>query len=290
MEQYYRRAREVTLRVGDWILVHFPQDESGRWRKLSRPWHGPYRITEKIDPNITCVKVYHPQDGPICIHQSRICLCPDEFPAGYYWYGGKRRGPGRPPKWVDRLLQTGSSDATHFSSRSAITTATSPSSLGQHRDVAGTDSHHSGTTHGGHQQRDGPPSGVSPTVDNSATADLIADAVDSQDAPDPSPSVVDCQHTPDLCADTVDSPEAADLSPDTIDHGSDGSNLPPDTGDSNNGDQAHLTLCAMSTPDSAATDGDLAPDYLVQGGVAATQGPRRDSRLRRRVRPPERLM
>ena len=29
------------------------------------------------------------------------------FPAGYYWYGGKRKGPGRPPKWVDRLLQSG---------------------------------------------------------------------------------------------------------------------------------------------------------------------------------------
>ena len=83
-EQYDRRAREVTLSVGDWILVHFPQDESGRWRKLSRPWHGPYRITEKINPDITCVKVYHPQDGPICIHQSQVCLCPDEFPAGYY--------------------------------------------------------------------------------------------------------------------------------------------------------------------------------------------------------------
>ena len=25
---------------------------------------------------------------------------------GYCWYGGASKGPGRPPKWVDRLLST----------------------------------------------------------------------------------------------------------------------------------------------------------------------------------------
>ena len=24
--------------------------------------------------------------------------------AGYYWYGNKQKGPGRPPKWVETLL------------------------------------------------------------------------------------------------------------------------------------------------------------------------------------------
>ena len=59
-KQYDRKVRKSTLRLGDWILVRFPQDESGRWRKLYRPWHGPYRVTDKTDPDITCVKVYHP--------------------------------------------------------------------------------------------------------------------------------------------------------------------------------------------------------------------------------------
>ena len=106
-DQYDRRTREKPLRIGSWVLIHFPQDESGRWLKLSRPWHGPYRITDKNDPDVTCVKVYHPQDGPIHVHQSRVCPCPEDFPSGYYWYGGKRKGPGRPPKWVDSLLQSG---------------------------------------------------------------------------------------------------------------------------------------------------------------------------------------
>ena len=37
--QYDRSARQVNIQLGDWVLVYFPQDESGRWRKLSRPWH-----------------------------------------------------------------------------------------------------------------------------------------------------------------------------------------------------------------------------------------------------------
>ena len=36
--------------------------------------------------------------------------CPDGFTAGYYWYGSKRRGPGRPPQWVQEVL---SSDSSH---------------------------------------------------------------------------------------------------------------------------------------------------------------------------------
>ena len=119
-KQYDRKARKSTLRLGDWILVRFPQDESGRWRKLSRPWHGPYRVTDRTDPDITCVKVYHPQDGPICVHQSRVCPCPEEFPAGYFWYGGKRKGPGRPPKWVDQLLQSGSSNTEQPSCENGV--------------------------------------------------------------------------------------------------------------------------------------------------------------------------
>ena len=48
-----------------------PAEATGRWRKLSRPWHGPYRVTDKTDPDITCVKVYHPQEGPFCYHTDK---------------------------------------------------------------------------------------------------------------------------------------------------------------------------------------------------------------------------
>ena len=133
-EQYDRKAKETTLRIGDWVLIRFPQDESGRWRKLCRPWHGPYRVTDRTDPDVTCVKVYHPQEDTICVHQSRVCRCPDGFPAGYYWYGGRRKGPGRPPKWVELLLQSGSSLDAVAGEEPAHQHHTDPIAMDTHRD------------------------------------------------------------------------------------------------------------------------------------------------------------
>ena len=95
---------DAPLRNGVWVLVYHPQDETGGNRKLSRPWYGPYRVTSIQDPDVCLVKVYFPQDQEIRVHQSRVKACPVNFPSGFYWYGGKRRGPGRPPKWVISLL------------------------------------------------------------------------------------------------------------------------------------------------------------------------------------------
>ena len=39
------------------------------------------------------------------MHQSRVAYCPPEQPAGIFWYGKRSSSPGRPPRWVDRLLQ-----------------------------------------------------------------------------------------------------------------------------------------------------------------------------------------
>ena len=32
-------------------------------------------------------------------------MCPEQLPAGFYWYGGNRKSAGKVPKWVDRLSQ-----------------------------------------------------------------------------------------------------------------------------------------------------------------------------------------
>ena len=42
--------------------------------------------------------------------KSGVRHCPPNFPASFYWYGGKQRGPGRPPKWVEQLLKEGASN------------------------------------------------------------------------------------------------------------------------------------------------------------------------------------
>ena len=60
-----RKVVRRDYRVGDWVLVRFPHEEMGKGRKLSRPWHGPYRVVEANEPDVTVVKVYRPQDGQI---------------------------------------------------------------------------------------------------------------------------------------------------------------------------------------------------------------------------------
>ena len=54
--------------------------------------------------------------------QTRVTPCPPAFPAGYYWYGDKRTRPGRPPKWVDQLLQ-GSTQETDLAESDEATPA-----------------------------------------------------------------------------------------------------------------------------------------------------------------------
>ena len=105
--QYDKNVRQKDFKIGDWILVRFPQDETGQWRKLSRPWHGPHQVVGPTSTAVTCVKVYYPQEGELHIHQTRVCECPKQFSAGFYWYGGRRKGPGHPPKSVDHLLRRG---------------------------------------------------------------------------------------------------------------------------------------------------------------------------------------
>ena len=50
------------------------------------------------------ISLYFPGNAPIKVHQNRESHCPKEFPAGYFWYGGKRKGSGKPPRWVEELL------------------------------------------------------------------------------------------------------------------------------------------------------------------------------------------
>ena len=54
---------------------------------------------------MTVVKVYSPQDGQIQIHQNRVAPCLPELPSGFFSYGTRHARPGRPPKWVNQLLQ-----------------------------------------------------------------------------------------------------------------------------------------------------------------------------------------
>ena len=61
-------------------------------------------MTQRNDPDVTVVKVYFPEEGAIQVHQSRVCSCPPQLPAVFYWYGGQRKSPGCLPPWLAKLL------------------------------------------------------------------------------------------------------------------------------------------------------------------------------------------
>ena len=92
------------------MFVYFPSEETGKLRKLSQPWRGPFRVISKDDPDVTIVKVYFPDDPPLQVHQMRVENCPLSFPCTYYWYGNKRSKPGQLPKWVEKLESTTTKD------------------------------------------------------------------------------------------------------------------------------------------------------------------------------------
>ena len=54
---YDRKTEPKRFKIGQEVLVRFPQEEQGRLRKLSQPWHGLYRIVSRDDPDLTVAKV-----------------------------------------------------------------------------------------------------------------------------------------------------------------------------------------------------------------------------------------
>ena len=103
-ERYDKRSVVKEYKIGDWVLIRFPHEETGKKRKLSKPWHGPYRVLKQSDPDVTAVPVHFPDSGSIQVHQSRVCPCPPKWPTGFYWYGGNKLSRGGVPRWLEKLL------------------------------------------------------------------------------------------------------------------------------------------------------------------------------------------
>ena len=102
--QYDKGVRVVDYKIGDWVFVHFPEEETGKQRKMLRPWYGPFRVVARQDPNVRVSKVYFPEDLSILVHQLRVCPSPSQLPAGFFWYGARRRSSGRVPRWLQTWL------------------------------------------------------------------------------------------------------------------------------------------------------------------------------------------
>jgi hypothetical protein len=72
----------VYLQARNWQPLP-SSDETGRNRKLSQPWHGPYRVLQTTDTTLTLEKVYHTKQEQLHVHQDRVKFCPPDLPPGY---------------------------------------------------------------------------------------------------------------------------------------------------------------------------------------------------------------
>ena len=83
-KRYYDcKAKQQRFKIGDKVFVRFPGEEQGKQCKLSRPWHGPYWITSRDDPDVSVVKSYFPGEGGIRIHQKTVYHGPPGFPLAH---------------------------------------------------------------------------------------------------------------------------------------------------------------------------------------------------------------
>lgn len=81
--------------LGDWVLVKFPHKETGKQRKLSCPWHGPYRIASRDDPDVKFTTFIQIQSNAM----------PNRVPWRLLLIWRQQHSPGWPPKWVKNLME-----------------------------------------------------------------------------------------------------------------------------------------------------------------------------------------
>ena len=109
-QQYDFHATSGGYSIGDLVLVKFPHEKSGRSQKLSHPWHGPYWVIQRNDPDLIVVKQFFLEQGSIPIHQLRVCVYTLLYlRIGIYWHGINSHSAGGVPGWVEKLtLRVGS--------------------------------------------------------------------------------------------------------------------------------------------------------------------------------------
>ena len=82
------------MRVGDRVMVLMPAKQTGKNRKLCRPYFGPYRVIEVHRNGVSVVPVDRIKDPPIRVNLDRVTLCYLELPK--VSHKGRKSPRGRP--------------------------------------------------------------------------------------------------------------------------------------------------------------------------------------------------
>ena len=85
---YDKSSSPTKLQVGDRVMVYMPQEKRGKTWKLSRPYHGPYRILSLTQTNAEVWLVDCPDEESIFVSLNRVYPCHSELPE-VSWTGGR---------------------------------------------------------------------------------------------------------------------------------------------------------------------------------------------------------
>ena len=73
--QYDKKTHDVSLKVGDRVMVLVPTEAKGEKRKLARPFHGPFQVLTVTPTNVEVRLVDDPKAAPIFVALDRVRLC-----------------------------------------------------------------------------------------------------------------------------------------------------------------------------------------------------------------------
>ena len=88
--QYDRSTRRDSVKVGDRVMVLMPSEIQGKDWKLTRPFHGPYRVLTVTPTNVEVRLVDNPSDKPIFVNLNRVKPCYPEQ-GNETWTGHRKR-------------------------------------------------------------------------------------------------------------------------------------------------------------------------------------------------------
>ena len=84
-KKYYdQQSRTIDFSPGDRVFVYMPSARSGPAWKLSRPFHGPYRVVNVKENGVEVRPVDRPQSDLIRVSLNRVRKCPAELGDEFY--------------------------------------------------------------------------------------------------------------------------------------------------------------------------------------------------------------
>lgn len=92
---YDQASKVVDIRPGDRVMVYMPSEKQGKDWKLSRPFHGPYRVLKVTPTNVEVRLVNRETDESIFVNRDRVHLCYPELNNDITWTGKEKRGKAR---------------------------------------------------------------------------------------------------------------------------------------------------------------------------------------------------